>query len=108
MPCGGVLRYSNEKSLIGYVANLGVDNRAEVKIRGVYYGLQLAWNEGYKRIIISSDSQITLHLLQIKPNLSHPLAPLIASCKNLMKRNWILKLEHTFREGNRLADELTN
>lgn len=38
----------------------------------------------------------------------HPLAPLIMSCMSFMDRDWEIRFEHTFREGNRVVDKLAN
>lgn len=106
--CGGVLWDQTGKWLRGYAANLGIASVVEAEIWGVYYGLNLAWMEGYRRIVVSSDSKTTLHLLQNNIQLCHPLTPLIMNCRSLMSRDWILRFEHTYREDNRVANGLAN
>ncbi|KAF7801705.1 ribonuclease H [Senna tora] len=39
---------------------------------------------------------------------SHPLYLLVNDIRNLLAKDWEVKLAHTFREGNRVADAIAN
>lgn len=39
---------------------------------------------------------------------SYHLFSLVMSCRSIISCDWVVKLEHIFREGNKVADTLAN
>lgn len=106
--CGGVLRDSCGSWIAGFGANLGIATVTEAELWGLYHGLQMAWNVGCKKIIVEMDSLIVLQLMQKDLMETHPLKVLIVCCQQFLQRDWIVKFQHVYREGNRVADKLAN
>lgn len=81
----------------------------EAEVWGIYYGLKLAWEKGFRSIIIESDSRRVVDWLT--NNNGHVrtrgvIANIITRCKDMMQRDWVIKVSHIFREHNRVADQL--
>lgn len=75
---------------------------------GMFDGLNMSWDSGGRKILVALDSQATLLLVKREITDYHPLTPLVSCYKALLNRDWEVKLEHTYHEGNRAADKLTN
>ncbi|CAN1121082.1 Putative ribonuclease H protein At1g65750 [Linum perenne] len=65
--------------------NLGICSITRAELRGAMTGLQIAWDRGFRRIIVQLDSRVAVQLLL---------------------GGWMIKVEHIYREGNRAADYL--
>lgn len=68
--------------------------------------LELILQFHYKILIIESDPIVVLTILESNSN--KRLKYLISDCKSLMQRMDYLKLQHFFREANKLADSLVD
>lgn len=104
--CGGVMR-DGHASFLGAFANcIGSCEAFEAEVWGIYQGLQVAWNKGYRRIIIESDCALAVESLTRDKNMNGLARNIIDSCKSLMKRSWEVRVYHVPREHNRVADAL--
>ncbi|CAN1150854.1 Putative ribonuclease H protein At1g65750 [Linum perenne] len=65
--------------------NLGICSITRAELRGAMTGLQIAWDRGFRRIIVQLDSRVVVQLLLGDGEDSH---------------------QHSYREGNRAADYL--
>lgn len=55
----------------------------EAEVWGLYFGLQLALEEGISKLIIESDFDLAVLLLnQYVQDIFHPLATLLKSCRD--------------------------
>ena len=86
--------------------NIGVGSVIEAELWGLYEGLKMAWNSGFRKVLIESDSLSSVQLICSDIRHNHPLYGLIQSCKNLVAAEWSCSITHIFREGNKLADGL--
>ena len=70
-------------------------------------GLALAWDMGFKYIQLELDSSVVLMWLT-EQNATYPLnmLPLLCDCRNLMERDWEVRVLHVYREANACADAL--
>ena len=66
----------------------------------------MAWNTGFRKFLVETDSLAVVHLLSKAPNLNHPLYSIIQGCKSFIDADWDCHVQHVFREGNRLTDGL--
>ncbi|KAJ7982509.1 Ribonuclease H [Quillaja saponaria] len=105
---GRVIRCDCGQWLGGYVVNLGYGTNMFAEISGIYYGLKLAWELGFRKVEAELDSMVVLKLIQEDDVEFHPYANLILSCKELMKLDWQVFLSHIYRETNSSADCLAN
>lgn len=106
-PAGGVLRNSNGAWLLGFMANLGWCDIISAEFWAIYQGLILSWNNGWKYIMVESDSSLAINML--KQNSTNPSRhlPLIVAIKDLCARSWQVRFEHTYQETNKVADLLS-
>lgn len=54
------------------------------------------------------DSELVMGFLLPGISDAHPLAFLVWLCHGSFSRNWLVRITHVYREGNRLADGLAN
>lgn len=101
--CGGIIRDHLGQWCGGFTAYIRVANALEAEAWGLYFGLSLAWNKGYGKVLVETNSKVLVDLLQHLPN-AHPLYPIITSCNNLICCDWIVHIQHTYCQGNRAAD----
>lgn len=104
---GGLLRDASSNWLCGFGFNIGESSILHAEIIGISYGLQFAWNMGFRRVIAESDSLTAIKLITQEQNISfHPLAHLIEDCRKLLSLDWYCSLFHIYRERNFSADAL--
>ncbi|CAN1342712.1 Putative ribonuclease H protein At1g65750, partial [Linum perenne] len=86
--------------------NLRICSITRAELRGAMIGLQIAWDRGFRRIIVQLDSRVAVQLLLGDGEDSHQHSSEIASFREMLDRDWMIKVEHIYREGNRTADYL--
>lgn len=103
---GGLIRRGDGSRVIGFSCFLGIANSTYAELMAVYYGLNLAKNNGCSYIRCYSDSKAVIELISKPIDKSHYYASAIANIKELMILDWEVNLSHTLREGNATADFL--
>ncbi|CAN1836512.1 Putative ribonuclease H protein At1g65750, partial [Linum perenne] len=88
--------------------NLGKCSITKAELRGAVSGLQLAWEQGYRKIQLQLDSQCAVQLLQGDDLEDHAHAATIIMARELLRRNWEVQILHVYRESNHVADYLAN
>lgn len=78
------------------------------EVWGILSALLLAWEEGWKKVIVESDSNVTVSLVREGVPPAHHCWALVRDAREMMQRQWDVQLVHTFREGNTVADCLAN
>ncbi|CAN1147354.1 Putative ribonuclease H protein At1g65750 [Linum perenne] len=68
---GGLVRNSSGHCLLAFTANLGSCSITRAELWGILIGLRLAWNAGYKKIIVQTDSQVAVQLLTDDSSTNH-------------------------------------
>ena len=63
----------------------------------------MAWELGYRFICLEIDSTLVIHLLTLQSNPIVGMSMVAFYCKNLLGRQWNLKLQHIHHEANRVA-----
>ncbi|KAF7809195.1 putative reverse transcriptase [Senna tora] len=104
MACGGVLRNEKGEWIMGFAKPLGSGNALQAELCGMLMGLDIAWKNRMKKIILESDSLEAVELAEDPSDRNHPLQYLIGKIKNYKDRDWQFVLKHTFREANKVAD----
>ncbi|KAK2649549.1 hypothetical protein Ddye_017038 [Dipteronia dyeriana] len=102
----GVLKDHLKNWLRGFMLNKGVWSVLEAELWGLFKGLTIAWNAGYRKIIVEADSLAVVNLLSKDIHVNHPLFSIVTGCFSLITANWCCVLNHIYREDNRLADGL--
>ncbi|KAL1372141.1 hypothetical protein AAHE18_01G182200 [Arachis hypogaea] len=61
---------------------------------------------GIRKVIIESDSKSAVETLVHKEKIEEHPEALVRSIGEFIKRDWQIKIKHTYRKGNRAADWL--
>ena len=85
--CGGLLRNMNGDFLGGFVAKLDEADELSAELWACMLGLELAWDLGYRRVQLDSDSKVAVGLLENEINESHHDFELVMATKRLMDRD---------------------
>jgi ribonuclease HI len=103
---GGLIRNSDGAWVHDFAGNIGFSNILHAELLAVYHGLTLAWELDIKDLWCYSDSKIVIKLLSDHVNDWHCYAAIIYNIKDLLARDWRVRVMHTLREGNACADYL--
>ncbi|CAL2255075.1 unnamed protein product [Prunus armeniaca] len=105
---GGLLRDNYGAWIKGFSVNLGVGSVLEAELWGIFWGLHLAWESGFRFVEVESDSCVAVALLSSSTISTHPLFSLISCCKLKVQAGWKCSVKHIFREQNVAADVLAS
>jgi ribonuclease HI len=72
----------------------------------LYHGLRLAWELNIKELICYSDSGTAINLITEPVDEWHHYAAILLNIKDILARDWRVKITHTLREGNACTDFL--
>jgi len=75
---------------------------------GMYLGMQLAWRQGFHNLQVESDSKTLVDMITRKVKINGNPPTLIRRIQDLLKLNWQVHFNHTWREGNKSADWMAN
>jgi ribonuclease HI len=101
---GGLLRNNRGNWIHGFSGSCGRATNLLAELSAIWKGLQLAWDLGYRSIIMESDSQAALDLIvDTKQKDFHPHATLLSLIRKLSSLPWVVSFSHTLREGNKCA-----
>ena len=87
---------------------IGTCSAIVVELWGVYEGLKLAWSLGFNRVILESDYQAVIQLTNSRIDLGFKHNGLLNRISQMINRQWMVKSQHTYREGNFGVDTLYN
>ena len=103
---GGLLRNHCGELLLDFYESLGDSTSFHAELVGLYRGLFLTWELGYRDVVCHSDSLLAVETVKLGAGEFHLYGALIQSIKELLSRNWICRFEHAYRESNFCADAL--
>ncbi|KAF7803683.1 ribonuclease H [Senna tora] len=104
--CGGLLRGCNGKWISGFMAMLGQCPIIGAELWAIYHGLNMAWDKGFRKVELESDSRVAINRVNSVKALDSFLHPVVQSIRELLKRDWEVKIKHIPRQINRCADRL--
>ncbi|KAK4282627.1 hypothetical protein QN277_013982 [Acacia crassicarpa] len=105
--CGVVIRNTHGCWLGGYAFRLGICSAYKAELWGMLHGLEEAWQAGFRRVILESDSLIAVTVLTRGGGAIRE-SRLISRIRTWMNKEWEVQLQHTYREGNMCADWIAN
>ncbi|KAF2308048.1 hypothetical protein GH714_034735 [Hevea brasiliensis] len=85
---GGLLRDDGGRWLKSFVLRLGTYNSMLTEISTLLFGLQLAWNSGYRKVEVDTDSLATIHLVLGSLATNARYSSLLLQIHRLLKRSW--------------------
>jgi len=89
------------------MAHLGICSNNAAELQAIRYRLELAWRYGYRRVVCEVDARLVLDFVATAETDIHPCGGLIEDFRELLKKGWKCRLQHTLREGNFVADLLS-
>lgn len=105
--CGGIIRDSMGRwEEARFMMNLGRLDSLSAEIWSMAWGLDLAWEKGFKRVILESDSRQAINLIGRGILTEHPLVELVQRIREKLDRDWEIVLNHCLRNANAAADWL--
>ncbi|CAN1812173.1 Putative ribonuclease H protein At1g65750, partial [Linum perenne] len=105
---GGLIRNSEGRCLHAFCTNLGKCSIMRAELRGIIISLQIAWENGFRKVDARIDSQAILTLIKDNESATHQHVVDIADLQELIKHDWEVTISHIYREGNFVADYLAN
>ena len=105
---GGIIRDYRGIWQAWYSVNLGVCSVTSTELWGLFHGLSIAWQHGFRRVHVEVDSKCVLQLV------SNPNTPvnkhftLIQAIKNLLRCDYLIKVEHIYREDKAAVNFLAS
>ncbi|KAF2297118.1 hypothetical protein GH714_017608 [Hevea brasiliensis] len=106
---GGVLRDSMGYWIAALLVCLKVCNSKQAELNAFHHGLRMAWDLGFRRLLVELDSRTILDLvskMEDMPNLR--FINLVSQYRELINRSWQVQLVHCYREANKMTDGLAN
>lgn len=87
--------------------NIGICSAATAELWGIIKGMELAWNQGVRQLIVESDSVFIIANI-ISRKASGYRSSFFKQIGDWQNRDWNLIFSHTYREGNNCANWLAN
>ncbi|KAH9724217.1 putative ribonuclease H protein [Citrus sinensis] len=105
---GGLIRDSNGNWLMGFTVNLGMCSVLSAKLWGLFHGLKVACDYGFRHLQVGVDNKNVVHLLERAHPSANENAILVKTIQELLARDWIVHMEHVYREANSAANFLAS
>ena len=105
--CGGLFRNFQGNWILGFSTRIGICNAFVAELWGVWYGLNIAWHRGWRRLILESDSTSVVAVLSKRGGAARE-SRLLTHIRAILNRDWQVSITHAFREANSCADYLAN
>lgn len=68
--CGGLIRDESESWIIRFVVHIGICSSFIAELWEILMGLKVAWDRGFRKVIIESDPASIISMLQKKESCS--------------------------------------
>ncbi|KAG4973833.1 putative ribonuclease H protein [Glycine soja] len=104
--CGSLVRDHTGAFLCGVSINIGKGSVLEEELKGILFGLKLAWSRGYRRIRVDSDSLVAIKLMSKGCCMRHPFYNLVQEIHAVHGYQGNIYWNHVLREANQVADAL--
>ncbi|XVF36663.1 hypothetical protein REPUB_Repub19eG0076600 [Reevesia pubescens] len=101
---GGVIRDNNGEWITGFNYRVGTCNITTAELWGIYQGIILCWNKGYREVELESDSTVAIKKINTAHNQFDTDGSLVGAIQGILQRNWNCKIRHIYREANQCAD----
>ena len=106
---GGFFRGWRAEWMGGFAERMGVCSSVRAELRAILRGLRLAQEKGYRKLIVYVDSLVVAGMLKDNMLCSARHNTLVQQCRRILQLpDWEVKVNHCFRETNRVADALAN
>lgn len=83
----GVVRDSDGNWITDFAHNIGRCSVSRAELWGVLNGMKNAWNYGFRKVILETDSKLAVKLIRSSVLHCHPLSNLVLECQGFLKRD---------------------
>ena len=104
--CGGLLRDHNGRYLMGFSVNLDLCTITMAELWCIYFGLKVAAQMVYSKVVIEADSFSAVKLCSEVFVDLHVCRPLVLAIQSLCHQIGEVQIVHQFREANPCANLL--
>ncbi|CAN1748078.1 Putative ribonuclease H protein At1g65750 [Linum perenne] len=105
---GGIIRDGQGRKLEAFAANLGTCSIMRAELRAAEIGLHIVWDLGVRKVILELDSSAALASILGSDSEDTRHGHIIQQICMLRDRQWQVKIQHTYRETNQVADLLAH
>ncbi|KAK8484895.1 hypothetical protein V6N11_047007 [Hibiscus sabdariffa] len=102
---GGVFRADDGSWITGFNKTIGIGCPLQAELWAILLGLQLAWDNGFERLLIQSDSKNAIKRLTSMQVLFDPCS-LIRAIVRMCHQGWATEFQWIPRDDNKPADML--
>ncbi|KAK8684120.1 hypothetical protein V6N13_040154 [Hibiscus sabdariffa] len=102
---GTVVRDDRGEWVIGTSRFIGRCSILRAELWAILEGLLYAWSQGYRYVELESDSLEAVHLV-LSTSPDEMVCGLVLSIKDCLRKIGHVRIQHVYREGNRVADRL--
>ncbi|KAG8368499.1 hypothetical protein BUALT_Bualt15G0052000 [Buddleja alternifolia] len=103
---GGVIRDNKGNWICGFAEQIETESPLGAELSAIRRGHELAWATGLVSVIVESDSREALESINSGTS-SHHYFNTILQIRQKMDLPWQVALKHVWREGNKVADALS-
>lgn len=93
---------------MGFSLNLSNIDCLSAELWGILKGLEIMWERGWRRVMVESDSRMTVAIIKGQKEASHTQLPFIMEIHDFLRKEWEIKVAHVCREANSVADRLAS
>ncbi|KAF7802698.1 ribonuclease H [Senna tora] len=104
--CGGLICDHSGQWIQGFKKKIGFASPLSAELWGIYHGLKLAWDLGFRRIELENESRLAIDLCKSTSRSSQSSYPAVKGIKELINKSWVVKFFHISRSRNICADIL--
>ena len=98
--CGGVLRNWVSAWLLGFLCNLGSTDVLSSELWAIFFCFGDVLEPCHLRVILDCDSKVVVELISKRCLSSHPYGSLVHLIQQFFNRDWIVRMNHVYRESN--------
>ena len=103
---GGLIRAEGGVWVLGFSNYIPWADNLCVELLALRFGLQLAWQHGFRKIICEVDCMEVVRLVLHETSSFHRYVAIIRDIQSLLSRDWHCVLHHVYREENQATDFL--
>lgn len=105
---GGVCRDHTGSGCFGFTLHLGWGTILKAEIFAIYWAIYLAWERGYRKVVIESDSEVAVQKFHQPVAVRDPFYHVLVRSRRLLQQEWYCWVNHVYREANLCADFMAN
>ncbi|CAN1849019.1 Putative ribonuclease H protein At1g65750, partial [Linum perenne] len=103
---GGLIRDAHSHCSAAFTINIGRCSITCAELRAVIMGLHIVWDNGWRKVELQVDSTTVIYLVEAAGEPLHQHAMEVMDIRDLLLRDWEVRIRHIYREENHEADFL--